>query len=103
MGSHRVPFNVRATRWLGIYFDSRLRFSEHAARSTQKARVAEKILSSIVARHGVPPLAARHLQEAIVGSTLMYGSEVTWRGQSAMGRAFQRSINRMSRAIMGVL
>ena len=55
------------------------------------------------ARHGVPPLAARHLQEAIIGSTLMYESEVTWRGQRGMGRTFQRSINRMSRATLGVL
>ena len=29
----------------------------------------------------VPPLSARHLQEAIVESTLMYGSEVSRRGQ----------------------
>ena len=32
-------------------------------------------------RHGAPPITARHLQKAIVGSTLMYGSEITWRGQ----------------------
>ena len=54
------------------------------------------------ARHGVPPLSARHLQEAIVGSTLMYGSEVVWRGQRSMCQAFQRSINRMTRATLGV-
>lgn len=54
-------------------------------------------------RHGVPPLAARHLQEAIIGSTLMYGSEVTWRGQKSMSGTFQRIINRVSRATMGVL
>ena len=48
-------------------------------------------------------LAARHLQEAIVGSTLMYGSEIAWRGQASMSRAFQRSINRMSRSSLGVL
>ena len=52
----------------------------------------------MVSRHGVPPLAARHLQEAIVGSALMHGSEVVCRGQPSMCRAFQRSINRVSRA-----
>ena len=77
VGSRQIPFNVRMTRWLGIYLDSRLSFSEHAARSTQRARIAEKRLSSMVARHGVPPLAARHLQEAMAGSTLIYGSEIT--------------------------
>ena len=30
------------------------------------------------------PISARHLQEAIVGSTLMYGTEITWRGQRSM-------------------
>ena len=103
VGSHQVPFNVKATRWLGIYLDSRLGFSEHAARSVQGARISEKRLSSIVARHGVPPFAARHLQEAIVGSTLMYRSEITWRGQKGMSKAFQRGINRMSRSSLGVL
>ena len=49
------------------------------------------------------PLAARHLQEAIVGSTLMYGSEIAWRGRRVLGRAFQKNINRMSRSSLGVL
>ena len=57
----------------------------------------------MVTRHGVPPLSARHLQEAIVGSTMMYGAEVTWRGQKSMGKAFQIGINRMTRATLGVL
>ena len=57
----------------------------------------------MVARHGVPPLAARHPKEAIVGSTLMCGSEISWRGQKGMSKAFQRNINRMSRSSLGVL
>ena len=83
---HSFPFNVKATRWLGICPDSRPGFSEHVAISTRKARTAERRLSSMVARHGAPPLSARHLQEAIVGSTLMYGSEVVWKGQKSMCR-----------------
>ena len=103
VGSHQVPFNAKATRWLGIYQDSRLRFSEHVAISAQRARIAERRLSSIVTRHGVPPIAARHLQEAIIGSTLMYGAEVAWRGQRGMSQTVQRTVNRMSRASLGVL
>lgn len=30
VGSHQIAFNVKATRWLGIYLDSRLGFSEHS-------------------------------------------------------------------------
>ena len=89
--------------WLGIYLDLRLSFGEHVTRSAGRARTAEKRLRSIVTRHEVPPIAARHLQEAIVGSTLMYGSEVTWGGQKGMERTFQRSINGMAGASLGVL
>lgn len=103
IGSHQMTFNVKATRWLGILLDFRLRFNEHASRSAQRARAAEKILSSLVTRHGVPSIAARHLKDAIVGSTLMYGAEVTWRGQVGMRKTFQKSINRMTRASLGAL
>ena len=48
-------------------------------------------------RHGVPPIAARHLQEAIISLTLMHGSEVTWRGQRKMETMFQNSVNRLGR------
>lgn len=57
----------------------------------------------MVPRHGVPPISARHLQEAIVSSTLIYGSEVTWRGQRGMETSVQKSINRMARATLGAL
>ena len=79
MGPHHAPFNKQATRGLGIRLDPGLRFAEHA-RFTTRARAAERRLQSIVTRHGVLPISARHLQEAFVGSTLMYGAEATWRG-----------------------
>ena len=74
--SHPVPFNGKVTRWQGIYLDSPLRFTEHTARSSNLARTAERRLRSTASKHRVPPTSARHLQEAIVRSTLMYGAEV---------------------------
>lgn len=38
-----------------------------------------------------------------MGSTLMYGSEIAWRGQADMRKTFQKSISRMSRSSLGVL
>lgn len=35
--------------------------------------------------------------------TLMYGVEVTWRGQRKMEASFRKSINRMERPALGVL
>ena len=103
MGGHQIGYNRKATRWLGVWIDSRLSFRENTDRSAAKARRAEARLSSFMRRNGVPPLSARHLQEAIVGSTVMYGTEVTWKGQGFMRDSIQRTINRMSRASLGVL
>ena len=97
-----IPYNRRATRWLGIWIDSRLSFKDNVIASETRARKAERRLSAFVRRNGVPPLCARHLQEAIIGSTLMRGTEVTWRGQSFMRDGVKRAINRMSRASLEV-
>ena len=82
--SHKVAKHVRLT------------FTEHATRCTDRARSAERRLRPIVNRHGVHPISARHLQEAIIGLTLMYGAEVTWRGQAGMADSSQRTLNRVS-------
>ena len=103
VGDHRIGYNRGATRWLGVWIDSRLNFRENTERASARARKAEARLSSFMRRNGVPPLSARHLQEAIVGSTLMYGSEITWRGQRHMSSSIQRSINRMTRSALGTL
>lgn len=50
-----------------------------------------------------PPVSARRLQEAMVGSTLMYGPKITWRGQRGMEEGFQKTPNRMGMATLGVL
>ena len=71
--------------------------------SVSRARKAEARLASFMRRNDVPPLSARHLQEAIVGSTLMYGTEVTWQGQGFMQDSIQKAINRMMRSSLGVL
>lgn len=103
VGDQTIPYNRRATRWLGIWIDSRLSFRENTIVSAARVKKAETRLASFVRRNGVPPLSARHLQEVIIGSTLMYGSEVTWRGQAFMRVSIQRAINRMSRSSLGVL
>ena len=103
VGDCHIGYNCKATRWLGIWIDSRLSFRENTDISAKRARRAEARLTSFMKRNGVPPLSASHLQEAIVGSTLMYGAEVTWRGQGFMRDSVQLAINRMSRASLGVL
>ena len=98
----QVPFNRKATRWLGIWVDSRLSWKEHIRIYEGKARRAERRISSLIRRNGVPQISVRHLQEAI-GATAMYASEVTYRGQPAMERSIQKVINRMARSKLGVM
>ena len=69
---HQFRYNHRVTRWLGIWLDYRLNFAKHTRRYAARACDAEKRLASIVTRHGVPPISARHLQQAITDSTMMY-------------------------------
>lgn len=57
----------------------------------------------MVNKYGAPPKSTRNLQEAIVSSTLMYRSELTWRGQRSMHTRFQKTVNRMSTATLSVL
>ena len=57
----------------------------------------------MVRRNGVPPISARHLQEAIISSTILYGSEVTYRGQATLEKSVQKSINRTARSTLGVM
>ena len=98
-----VPFNRGAARWLGIWLDFRLSFREDIRISAARARGAEARLPSTARRHGVPPLPARHLQEAIVASASLYGAEAKWRGQRFVEEEVQRSVNRISRATLGVM
>ena len=41
IGDSTIGYNRGATRWLGIWIDSRLSFREHADRNAKRAREAE--------------------------------------------------------------
>ena len=56
-----VRFAPAATRWLGIWLDSKLSLTENRRRRIAKARQAEARLRRIVNIYGVPPPAARNL------------------------------------------
>ena len=103
VGDHRVSYNRQATRWLGIWISSQLNFRENTKRALIRVRKAEARLLSFIRKNSVPPFSATHLQEAIMGSTLMYRVEVTCSSQRIMSDSIPRSINRMTRLSLGVL
>lgn len=65
-----------------------------------RARQAEDRLRRINT-YGVPSVAARGLQSAIVQGTLLYASELAWNGGKGAKGVYQRSINRIGGATLG--
>jgi hypothetical protein len=102
VGDHQVKFNREATRWLGVWLDSSLRLTQHRSKCIAKARAAEKRLRNLVGKYRVPPASARNLQVAIVQSTMLYGSELTWNGKEPQAKDYQLAINRMAHRTLGV-
>src|SRR5215213_5702895 len=47
IGGHPIRFNKEATRWLGIWLDSGLRFKEHHQKHMAKAHAADRRLQSL--------------------------------------------------------
>lgn len=76
VGDCRIGYNRRAARWLGIWIDSRLSFRENTSISADRARRVEARLTSFMRRNGVPPLSARHLQEAMFDVNVRIGGHV---------------------------
>lgn len=84
-----------------MWLDSALTLRESRWRSINLARQAEARVRRLTIRHGVPPSSARNLQMAIIQGTMLYASELTWRGQRGMEGEHQAAINRMRRATLG--
>jgi hypothetical protein len=71
---------------------------ENRRKGIKKTKAAENRLRSLVHRSGVPPGSARTLQLAIIQSTFLYGSKLTWSGQEPEAKDYQLTINRIARA-----
>src|SRR5438046_5268739 len=81
IGCHLIRFNKEATRWLGIWLDSGLRFKEHHQKHMAKAHAAERRLQSLTGRYGLSAGNVRRIQIAAVQAVAIYGAELWWRGQ----------------------
>ncbi|ODM18159.1 hypothetical protein SI65_06030 [Aspergillus cristatus] len=100
---HCVPFNLEATRWLGVWLDSGLNLKAHYQTCMRKARAAENRVQRLCQSHGLAPGLARQVQVAAVQSVALYGAELWWQGQKDRLVGIQLMINRQARAITGML
>ncbi len=73
-------FNKEATRWLGVWLDSQLKFTAHINERVRRARVAKIQIKSLTKTYGLVPGLVRQIQLAVVQSTALYGAELWWKG-----------------------
>ena len=94
----------KLVRWLGIHFDSKLKFKEHIAIRTSLAKQAFYRLNRLsnISR-GLSPWAIRQLYLACVTSVADYGSLLWWdKPNKAQIRPLQAIQNLAIRKILGV-
>jgi len=98
-----ITFAKEATRWLGVWLDPALKMNVNRRKCINRAKAAAARLQGLVGRNGIPPSSARNLQLAIIQSTMMYVSELTWTGKGPMENEYQLAINQMARQTLGCL
>jgi len=103
VGGRDITFAKEATRWLGVWLDPQLRLTTNRRKCIQRAKAASARLKGLVGQNGIPPSSARNLQTAIIQSTMIYASELTWTGKGPMEREYQLAINQMARNTLGCL
>ena len=66
VGNEKIRFNKEATRWLGVWLDSQLKFTSHINERVRRARTAEVQIKSLIRTYGLTPGLVRQIQIAIV-------------------------------------
>lgn len=99
VGGERIKSNKNATRWLGIWLDSQLKFTAHINERLSKAKTAEIQIKRLSGIYELAPGLVRRIQIAAVQSMALYGAELWWRGQKNHEHKVQQLLNRQARAI----
>ena len=96
VGTEKISFNKEATRWLGIWLDSQLKFTSHINERVRRARTAEIQIKQLTKTYGLVPGLVCRIQLSVVHvqSTALYGAELWWKGQKNYERTIQQMINR---------
>lgn len=89
-------------RWLGIYFDSSLKFKHHCLLRNQQASAAFYRLSRLAnSNKGLSPRAVRQLYLACVTSVADYGCQIFWKEQQTTLSQREKLQNQACRKILG--
>jgi hypothetical protein len=91
VGTHVVPYNPTAIRWLSYWMDPRLTFNHHHQKWLTKAKRQQARIARLCCQQGLPPASAANLQKAIVQSVATYGVEL-----NATRRLPSRDVGRLA-------
>lgn len=76
IGAEKIKSNKEATRWLGIWLDSQLKFTAHVNEKIQSARTAEIQIKGLSQTYGLAPALIQRIQIAVVQSTALYNAKL---------------------------
>jgi len=85
VGDHEVSSNKHATRWLGVWIDSKMTLKEHHSARMKSARKAMGRLRRLTGQMGLCPDACRKALVACGQATALYGAELWWDGRKGAG------------------
>ncbi len=102
IGTEKIKFNKEATRWLGIWLDSQLKFTAHINEKLLRARTAEIQIKGLTRTYGLAPALVQRIQIAAVQSIALCGAELWWKQQKNHESTVQKLLNRQARAITGM-
>jgi len=71
-----VRFNIKATRWLGVWMDAHLTFTEHHNCGIKQAKASEARLRVLTWMQGIVPMLVRAVQVGCAQAVALYGSEL---------------------------
>lgn len=80
VGDQTVHFARDATRRFGVRPDSALTLRDNRRQCIGRARQAEARARRLMTRYGVPRASTRNLQLVIIQGTMLYATELTWKG-----------------------
>ncbi|KHJ31436.1 hypothetical protein EV44_g3112 [Erysiphe necator] len=90
-------------RWLGIWFDPMLLFSQQITiRLTQATKAFYRLVRLATTQRGLSPQALRQIYLTCVVSVSDYGPVIWWKGQNSIVDHLQKLQSREIRKILGV-
>jgi len=106
VGDDEIPFNKQATRWLGVWIDSKMSLKEHHSARMKSARKAMGRIRRLTGQAGLCPGACRKALVAYVQATALYGAELWWDDREGAGvknrrDEIQKLENQLGRAVTG--